>query len=388
MAKSKSVLLISGEYPPMEGGVADFTQILAEHLIHEGCQVSVLTSVDCIGTSTADIQVYPLMKDWGARSLFKTFRRLLDEVKPDVVDIQYQTAAYNLHPAINLLPRTNRHIPFVTTFHDLRVPYIFPKAGKLRWRVNRMLAESSRAAIVTNAQDREQLAQSADVDILEMIPIGSNIEAAELDSYDRGNWRGSWAVASNALLLSYFGFLNESKGAEELIEALDLVCQSGYDAHLMMIGGAIGASDPTNREYFQVVRTLIDRLDLRDKMIWTGYLPAEEVSAAFYSTDVCVLPFRDGASFRRGSLMAALSHGVPVITTEPEVPLPELSHGHNIWLVPPRNPQALERAIAYLAESPEVRKRLGQGARELSQLFGWDHIARRTLQVYRRISDE
>jgi hypothetical protein len=44
MSDGLRVLMISGEYPPMEGGVADFTALLSGALAGLGCQVAVLTS--------------------------------------------------------------------------------------------------------------------------------------------------------------------------------------------------------------------------------------------------------------------------------------------------------------------------------------------------------
>jgi glycosyltransferase involved in cell wall biosynthesis len=111
----------------------------------------------------------------------------------------------------------------------------------------------------------------------------------------------------------------------------------------------------------------------------------EDVSAAFVSSDICVLPFLDGASFRRGSLMAALTHGVPIISTTPEIPIPELVHGENIYLVPPGDPDAIAEAIRVLANDPALRNRLGQGARELSWLFDWERIADRTMELFRDV---
>ena len=37
------ILLISGEYPPMQGGVGDYTQEMAREFVAQGHQVSVLT---------------------------------------------------------------------------------------------------------------------------------------------------------------------------------------------------------------------------------------------------------------------------------------------------------------------------------------------------------
>jgi glycosyltransferase involved in cell wall biosynthesis len=151
----------------------------------------------------------------------------------------------------------------------------------------------------------------------------------------------------------------------------------------LMVGGQFGASDPTNVAYAQYSRTLIDELGLAERVLWTGFTTPAQVSANLLASDICVLPYRDGASFRRGSFMAALIHGLPIVSTRPEVPLPELADGQNIALVPPDDAEALADKIVALAASPEQRARLGAGAAELSKLFRWDSIARKTLEVYR-----
>ena len=376
------VLLISGEYPPMEGGVADFTAIIARELAAQGATVHVLTHVAAAGADDAAVIVHPMMRTWRWLSLYRTMRRLLREIEPDVVNIQYQAAAYAMHPAINLLPRMFPNTPFVVTFHDLKVPYLFPKAGPLRWRAILALARACRAVIVTNAEDHQRLADCRDISRLVQIPIGSNVAPAPLTGYDRRAWRWRWHIPPDALVLCYFGFLNASKGGEELIAALAEVCQRGYDAYLLMIGGAVGASDPTNRDYLALVKDAIRVQRLDERVIWTGYLDAAEVSASFSCADMCVLPYRDGVSFRRGSLMAALAHGMSIVSTSPQIPLPELVHGENIWLVPPCDPHSLADAIAHLGDAPALRGRLGAGARALARQFGWGEIAAHTMEVY------
>ena len=85
----------------------------------------------------------------------------------------------------------------------------------------------------------------------------------------------------------------------------------------MMVGGGLGSSDPTNRATARALDALADELGVSAELIWTGYLEPPEVSAALLSADMAVLPYADGASFRRGSLLAVLAHGLPVITTTP-----------------------------------------------------------------------
>lgn len=386
---SLRVLLISGEYPPMEGGVADFTRILAEHLVDEGVQVHVLTSSQAAsretGVDARGVQVHPIVPSWGWRPLYGALRRLLGKYDIDVVNIQYQAAAYDMHPAVNLLPRLFPRLPFVTTFHDLLVPYLFPKAGPLRWWVNAELAHSSEAVIVTNEEDRARLVSDKRVSQLTTIPIGSNVPCRPPKNYDRDRWRRRLGLPKTALVLCYFGFLNASKGGEELVEALAILRDAGYDARLLMIGGAVGASDPTNQAYLKHIQLMIESRGLDDRVVWTGYVPPPQVSAGFRSADLCVLPYRDGVSFRRGSLMAALVHGMPIVSTHPRVELPPLEHGKNVWLVPPEDSQALVDAVAWLADHEESMKRLCRGAKALARRFDWRQIAIRTLEVYHRV---
>ncbi|HIC94317.1 MAG TPA: glycosyltransferase [Anaerolineae bacterium] len=273
----------------------------------------------------------------------------------------------------------------VTTFHDLRVPYLFPKAGRLRWWVVLALARWSDAVIVTNIEDMARLSAYSFIRSLSVVPIGSNIAPRPPADYDRDGWRARWGVGPRDLLLSYFGFLNESKGAETLVRALGRLVRRGYSARLLMVGGKVGSSDPTNVAYLRKVEGLIAELGLEDRVLWTGYTPPEEVSANLLASDVCVLPYRDGASFRRGSFMAALAHGLPIVSTKPRVDTPELRHGENILFVPPDSPIALAGAIARLAENPALRRRLGQGAARLARNFAWEEIAKKTRAVYEEI---
>jgi len=223
--------------------------------------------------------------------------------------------------------------------------------------------------------------------VLTLIPLGSNVEPQPPADFDRTAWRNKYQADQNTLLLAYFGFLNESKGGEELIEALALLRQQGMDARLLLIGGDVGHADPTNAAYAYRVQALIESHDLGQMVYRTGYTDLPEVSANLLAADAVVMPYRDGVSFRRTTLIAALRHGCPVVSTTPANPafLPEIRPGENMLLAPPCDAAALAQTVARLVNEPELRHKLASGSKQLGDLFQWDKIAAATAALYQAL---
>jgi glycosyltransferase involved in cell wall biosynthesis len=390
--------MVTGEFPPMEGGVGAFTEELARALAEQGHDLHIITSrearPEAKGRSLWDARephdigyglLHPDVRRWRWSSL-SAIANVAVRYDLDIVNVQFQAAAFDMtFPAMNFLPWRLRGLAkSVVTFHDMRVPYLFPKAGRLRsWTLER-LARSADGIIVTNSDDYESLRiKKIEEDRIRQIPIGSNIASGQPDSDQIVSARKDLGVVPDDCLLGYFGFLNDSKGADILVRAL-----SGLDSriHLVFIGGRTGSSDPDNNEAFLTrLELLIAKLGLEQRVHWTGFLPASEVSAYLRAADIMVLPYRDGVSLRRGTLMAVLAHGRPLVTTLPAMPAPELMHGENVWLTPVDDVQRLADAIRALAADPELRMRLGQGAQLLSNDFTWDGIARRTADYFREL---
>jgi glycosyltransferase involved in cell wall biosynthesis len=380
--------LVTGEFPPLKGGVGDYTHELAKALAALGQAVHVVTIRPCAAFQPAGaaFTLHPVIGRWSFAALFQ-IRALARELQLDILNLQYQAAAYGLSAPVHFLPRVCRAaqpLKTVVTFHDLRIPYLFPKAGRLRPAAVSYLARSASGVIVTDPADELELRRRG-IARLTQIPIGSNIAPAPPAGYERKAWRARQGVEPQEMLLGYFGFLNQSKGGGTLIEALARLADKGVPVKLALIGHRTGSSDATNAAFGARLDALMAQHHLGDRILTTGYLEAAEVSAWLLACDALVLPYRDGVSFRRGSLMAALVHGCPIISTEPAAPLPELRPGGNIVLVPPDAPDALAGALLELSASPELRARLGEGAAALSAQFAWDKIAARTLEFWRSL---
>ena len=380
--------LMTGEYPPMQGGVGDYTHALAHALAALKVEVHIFTRSDrsAVYRPPSAIVVHPVIKRWSFPALLQ-IRSLAQSLNLSILNVQYQAAAYGLSAPIHFLPDiVGSETKTVVTFHDLRIPYLFPKAGPLRpWAVTH-LARSASGVIVTDPADESELHKRGGVKHLTQIPIGSNIAPNPPPDYGRAAWRAQWGVQPDEFLIGYFGFLSESKGGDVLIGALAALAGRQARAKLILIGGQSGSSDSANNDAFVLeIDKLIRDYNVADRLLRTGFVESPQVSAHLLACDAIVLPYRDGVSFRRGSLMAALAHGCPIITTYPATPLPILQEGVNIRLVPPGSASAIVLAVTELLDAPELCARLGQGARDLARHFTWESIAERTLAFFQTI---
>lgn len=363
--------ILTGEYPPLRGGVGAYSRILALELVQQGHTVAVFSGRQA---QEADprIALSPVVNRWNWGAL-RAARKWVQANKLDVVNLQYQTAAYRMSPWIHFLPDSLRPAPVVTTFHDLRVPYLFPKVGPLRgWIVSR-LARASSGVIATNDEDFAHLSA---LPCAALIPIGSNILASLPSNFDPHAWRARAGAGANDFLIAYFGLFNRSKGLETLLHGLKLLREGGVPARLLLIGGGAGSSDPTNVNFMRQLDALIAQQALEAYIYRTGYLEDEAMVGAFLAaSDVVSLPFLDGASLRRGSLMAAIRYGCAIVTTTPSVPISSFRDGDNLALVPAGDVNALAHMLRRLWESPDLRARLRTGAARLAEAFAWPQIA-------------
>ena len=150
------------------------------------------------------------------------------------------------------------------------------------------------------------------------------------------------------------------KGIDVLIEATALLRTELPGLRVEVIGGGDLLQDLTACAR---ARGVADRVD------FVGPKPYDEVRAAFTRSSMMVLPCRVTAEGDRDgiptSLVEAMAHGLPVISTVvagiPEV----VRHGETGILVAPDDPLALAAAIAKLADDPHLAATLGIAGRKV-----------------------
>jgi len=107
---------------------------------------------------------------------------------------------------------------------------------------------------------------------------------------------------------------------------------------------------------------LMDRLNLRDRVECRGWVSEPEKIGLLRAADVFALPSnQEGLGI---AALEAMACGVPVVSTRCEGPESFITDGVNGFLCPREDPEAMAARLVQLIRDRELRRRLGQAARE------------------------
>ena len=376
------ICMISGAYPAMKCGIGDYTARLVAQLAEHGLEVDVLTCRDpyvAAGTHPA-VRVFPELSAVPVLDA-RAIARHCKAHRCEVIHIQYPTWPFRRSLSISFLPaalRLSGAGPVVTTFHEVAschpvnrlrlIPMVYTSAASTatthedcRWLTGRLPGIRNRVA---------------------RIPIGANIEPA--DGTPGGvcdEYRKKLGIAAGETAMCYFGFPLRNKLIEDLLSAFRRALDAGARLRLVFMTGL----ERTEGSYAVEILKLIETLRLSRHVIDTGFLPPAEVSRCFAACDFAALLFRDGASFRRGSILAAMAHGLPVLSCRSGAPAEGLEHGENILLPEAGDVPGLAQNMVELCNDPALRRRLHRASLATAEQFAWPLIAERTVALYRRI---
>jgi glycosyltransferase involved in cell wall biosynthesis len=196
------------------------------------------------------------------------------------------------------------------------------------------------------------------------LPVGSNLPDMR---WSRRQARTRLGVEDDTRVLAFFGGRHPSRPVDHLTQAI--AATSRRARRLVVLN--LGAEPPDLRELNGTVET-----------VTPGPLVPSELARLLSAADVFGAPFVDGVSSRRGTVVAAMQHALPTVSTAGPLTDPFLSESGALVLVPPDRASAFGEATADLANDADARTVLSLRARRLfEERFDWRVIARRLLDL-------
>lgn len=175
----------------------------------------------------------------------------------------------------------------------------------------------------------------------------------------------------NKFVVLFVGRVAQIKGIDTLIRAISIL--SNENIILIVAGPDFGA--------VTALQSLVKKLDLEEKIVFTGELERKELRTLIKCCDVLVLPSRGGEAF--GIVLAeAMVCGKPVIGSRtggiPEI----VKEGVNGFLFDVNNVEQLSEKISALLLNKELRVKFGENGRQTVKAnYTWEKVANDYLRL-------
>lgn len=343
----------------LSGASSIHTVRWANGLSAAGHEVHVVTQHPMVDPFNSNVKVhlFPFRGVLGYFTMVPVVRKLLREIKPDIVNAHYASG-------YGTTARLVAHHPWVLSVWGSDV-YDFPYKSPLhKWLVRKNLMAADVVASTSHCMAEQTRSIAPGLKEIPVTPFGVDMQAYS-------NAEGL-ATNNDKLVIGTVKSMASKYGIDTLIEAFALLVRKLADTQpelaryvqLRLVGGG-----PQMDEY----KNLATRLDLADKVEFVGRVPHQEVPRELAKLDVYVALSRlDSESFGVAIIEAGAARR-PVVVSDagglPEVTL----DGVTGLVVPRENPQAAADAIEKLVLSPEMRVRMGEaGRKHVSDTYGWD----------------
>jgi glycosyltransferase involved in cell wall biosynthesis len=167
------------------------------------------------------------------------------------------------------------------------------------------------------------------------------------------------------------------KGVPLFVEAARTLRAAGVSAEFLLAG------DPDPDNPGSILRGELERWHATGDVAWLGHVA--DMSALFESVHVVCLPTHYGEGVPK-VLIEAAAAGRAIVATDVPGCREIVKHEETGLLVPPRDVDALARALRRMIEDRPLRQVLGRGARDLAaSSFTSEQVIGATLDVYRQL---
>jgi len=257
----------------------------------------------------------------------------------------------------------------------------------IAWACDRITALLATKVYADSASQKKFLIDENVVQAQKIEVIGhGSIAGVDLRRFSPKKWggdrrnktRSESGIPSKALVIVFIGRVTQDKGIVELVTAFSKLAKRNHYLHLMLVGPLEPERDPLPPQVLLTIKN-----HPRIHALGFSHSPEKFLGAA----DIFCLPsYREGF----GSVaIEAAAMGLPVVVTRIVGLVDAVEADVTARLVPPKDAAALAMALKELAESPELRARLGSaGRRRAAKLFNASKVNTAVIRKYLKIWEE
>ena len=265
-------------------------------------------------------------------------------------------------------------VPFVVTVHSLepKRPWKEEQLGrgyKLSTWLERTGVESADRVIAVSEEMRRDILEAYEVDPSKVVVVHNGVDLNKYRPSRAVDVRARYGIVGPYAL--FVGRISRQKGIDVLLSAARTLAAD--------VTVVLAATSPDTPELQAKIAS-----QTRDnpRLIWIDEMVSEDALVSLYTeADLFVCP----SVYEPFGIinLEAMACGTPVVASAVGGIVEVVVDGETGLLVPPSDPDALARAIDRLMSDNSLREACARNGRHrVENLFSWERIARKTLDVY------
>ncbi len=359
-------------YPPIECGIATYTQYLTEALRKKHTDVYVVSHMGGSGT-----QVFPTF-DYEDGDIAERAYSMMIRFTPDVVHIQHEFGLFGRHFGVAVVPLIIQFrligIPVITTLHT-----VYKNIEPAHKTIIKAIFANSNGVIVHESYQKESLERfltQEELRKISVIPHG----AREVDPIPDA--KAKLGLPTDKKVILIIGYFRPSKNFELVVDIFPEILKKVPDA-ILVVAGKIRGSE--HIDYRNMLFTKIESSPARENIyLIRGQLPQHVFDTILSAADVVVLPYK--ISSQSGILAHCLAFGKPIVTSSTEAM--RLAIGKSGTGLISENREDFIENITRILSDEALASRMSENARKyVKEKISWSIIAEKHIDIYRKYMD-
>lgn len=304
-------------------------------------------------------------------------RKIIEEVKPDVINIQdhFMIGSKTAKEAKKL------NIPLVGTNHFMPenfIHYLYPPnfakklIKKLAWNAFVRVYKQFNV-ITTPTKTAVELIKNLGLQN-PIISISSGVDLNRFNPKNNGDYlKKRYKIASSESVVLFVGRLDKEKRIDVLIKAFAQILDSTA-AKLVIAGKGKEQKNLAN---------LCKKLNIEKNVIFTGYILEKDLPNLYRIADVFAIA--SIAELQSLVTMEAIASGLPVVAAK-VMALPELvHHGQNGYLFEEGVIESLANYIVKILKNPTLKKKMSKKGLQIILQHNIDETVKKYENIYEKL---
>jgi len=257
----------------------------------------------------------------------------------------------------------------IITMHDIlpmKYPEMYPRMKYHFYYTVPLLLKKSRAVICTSENTKKDVVAQYAVMDTPLYVVYEGFNGQRFFPREKG------VVQKRYGLGNYLLYIGDMRPYKNLERSLDAFARLNRTDLFFVIGGK---KDP---QFYPSIEKKVDRLLLKDKVIFLGYVPEEDLPHLYSEAEVFVFPsLYEGFGLPP---LEAMACGCPVVSSD-SASLPEVC-GDAVRYVDPYDVESIAQGMRDVLNDEVMKRSMIAKGFERAKLFSWERSAKEHLKIF------